>query len=539
MAACFFLALGLARVRLPDSGNTPIWIAVGVAALWGLSPFLATTHMMVIQRMTGLAGLFTLSGLAAFVWAHQIGTNRPRLASISLLAGLGVATALAALSKENGALLPMFALVILWLWIPRERRLVRPVDRILIALLAVVPSVLVLAYLASRLPGIIENGYGPLRYFTPSERLLSQPAIVLDYLHNLLLPRANQVSPFMDRLPVPGGWLDPPMTLIAALVWAVLLALAIRLRRSAPYLLFGLAFFLVGHLLESGFLGLELYFAHRNYVPAFGLYFGLVFAVASVPIAYRRLAVAGLTAYALLFGVVLFQVTSAWSQSRLSGATWLAHNPYSERAAQFLAEQYLLEQDPVGARVIFDSAARQNPQVPLIQIQRTGICLGQEDQFPELLNEVLERLSKAFYEPTATFELVRVARGNPSSLCPERDHAALAAMADALLSNPPYANVASTKASLLLTKAFASVAAGDTDQAVAFAREAYRLNNDLDTAFYTAAVIARAGQHDHARSFLDEVRNAAPSDPRQRAAWLKRIDEFGETELEEARTGQS
>ncbi|HYN78822.1 MAG TPA: tetratricopeptide repeat protein, partial [Lamprocystis sp. (in: g-proteobacteria)] len=533
VGACFMLATGLARLRLPGTSAAPGWIGLGVAALWGLSPFLATTHLMILQRMTGLAGFLVLTGLAAFVWAHLLRDSHPRLSRAGLILGLGVGTTLAAFTKENGALLPLLALVILWLWIPKARRLTNRVDRALIVLLAVLPSALLLGYLASLLPGTLEYGYGPARYFTPVERLLSQLTIVLDYLHRLLLPTADHVSPYMDRLPAAKGWLDPPVTLVAAGCWAALIALAILLRRSAPYLLFGLSFYLAGQVFESGFINLELYFAHRNYVPSFGVYFALVFAVASAPIPYRRLAVFGLSVYTILFGLVLYQVTTTWNQLQLAGETWVANNPYSERGAQFLSSVYIAQGDYPAAQRVIEAAAQRNPLVPLLQIQRTMICVGQEAQFPELLREVLERLPLALYEPEATSELTRVARGDPSMGCAKRDFAALAAMADALLTNPPYAAEPITKSNLFLTKAFASAAANQGEEAIAFAMESYRLNRTPDSAFFTASIIAKTGQTERARQFLDEVRQSAPKDPRQRAAWLQRLDAFSTAELKD------
>ena len=163
---------------------------------------------MVIQRMTSLAGLFVLSGLATFVWAHLIANARPRLATAFLLAGLGLATLFATLSKENGALLPLLALTILWTWIPKERRLTASRDRALLVLFAAAPTVLLVIYLGNQFLGIFDHGYGPLRYFTPAQRLLSQPAILLDYVQNLLFPRAINASPYMDWIPAPKGILD-------------------------------------------------------------------------------------------------------------------------------------------------------------------------------------------------------------------------------------------------------------------------------------------------------------------------------------------
>ena len=523
---CFALAVGLARLRLPDHATATIWIGLGVAALWGLSPFLATTHLMIIQRMTSLAGLFVFAGLAAFVWAHLVVQERKWWVRFLLIAGLGVATTLAAFSKESGALLPLLALIILWLWIPPARRMRSPVERALIVALVILPSLMILGYLASRLPGILAHGYGPYRYFTPSERLMSQPAILLDYLRNLLFPRSFAVSPFMDRLPVPNGWLDPPITLIAALFWPALLSIAIRLRHSAPYVLFGLAFFLAGQILESSFIGLELYFAHRNYVPAFGLYFSLVFAVTAAPRQFRRLAITGLTVYALLFAVVLFQTTSAWNRTDVNAELWLKENPYSERGAQFLSIQYSKRGDFIRARNVLDAAVKLYPRLALVQIQRTGNCIGRESEFPQLLKEVTDALRTAFFQPIVALELAKLAHENRADLCSKRDYVALDAMADALLENRPYTDMDISRAHLLLAKAFAHTETNDIPGAIELFVASFRAHPNLDVVFYGASLMANAGEYDRVYAFLREVQEQVPPSRLKRMLWLKRLDDF-------------
>ena len=526
-ATVFVFSVGLARLRLPELSRAPLWIGLGVAALWGLSPFLATTHLMPIQRMSSLAGLFVFAGLAAFVWAHEIGHRRQVWRWVLLVLGLGVGTALAAYSKENGALLPLFALVILWLWVPRERRLRNAIDRGLIVLLVVLPSLLLLAYLAQRLPGILENGYGAGRYFTPAERLMTQPTILLDYLSNLLLPRALAVTPFMDHLPAAKGWLDPPLTMIAAVFWATLLATAVLLRRQAPYFLFGLVFFLVGHILESTFIGLELYFAHRNYIPAFGIYFAFLFAMTAVPRRFIQLAVAGLVAYTLLFATVLFSVTSAWNHKHVNAELWLNENPHSLRGAQFLSTQYILQNEFDAARRTLDRAAEHHPSHPLLQIQRTGNCSGRESEFQELLQKVTLILRHtSTYQPQAAQELAKFAQDDPRHLCPLRDHAALAAMADALLENPLYANSMAPRSLLYATKAFAYAENDDIPQALEYFARSFRAEANLEVAFYGVSLMANAGQYERAYAFLQEARESAPDDYLRRTAWSERLEEF-------------
>ena len=523
--AVFVLAVGLSRLRSVAS-STSLWIGLGVAALWGLSPFLATTHLMIIQRMSSLAGLLVFTGLAAFVWAHLLENTRAIQRWVLLVSGLGAATALAAYAKENGALLPLFALVILWLWIPRQQRLHDPVSRILIVLLVFLPSVLVLGYLAQRLPGVLEHGYGARRYFTPSERLMSQPIILLDYLRNLLLPRAPAVTPFMDELPASSGWLNPSVTLIAALFWPALLIVAVFLRRSAPYVLFGLMFFLVGHLIESTFLNLELYFAHRNYIPAFGLYFGLVFAVACVPQHYRRLAAAGLCVYALLFAAVLFSVTSAWNHTHVNGEIWLNQNPNSQRAAQFLSTQYNDQGDFWAARRVLDRAVEYNPNLPLLHIQRTGNCFDREDEFPQLMAEVVEILrTTPIFQSNAAEELVRQAeKQDPQHLCPLRDHAALAVMADALLDNPLYTNRDTPRSLLYLTKAFVGLETDNIPKAIDYFEHSFQARANFDVGVRGILLMTNAGDYDRAYAFWQATRDAVPESHLNRDLWLTQLD---------------
>ena len=522
--AVFALAVGLSRLRSVAS-STSLWIGLGVAALWGLSPFLATTHLMIIQRMSSLAGLFAFVGLAAFVWAHVLDHRRTVWRWVLLASGLGMATALAAYSKENGALLPLFALVILWLWIPPERQLRGGVDRGLIIVLAVIPSVLLLAYLAQRLPGVLEHGYSALRYFTPSERLMSQPAVLLDYLRNLLLPRASVVTPFMDGLPAPSGWLNPPITLIAALFWPALLTVAILLRRRAPYILFGLVFFLVGHLIESTFLGLELYFAHRNYIPAFGLYFGLVFAITRIPKHYLRAAVTGLIIYALLFATVLFSVTSTWKHTHVNAQMWFNQNPYSQRAAQFLSTEYNIQGDFLTGRRVLDRAVDYNPNAPLLHIQRTGNCIGREDEFSQLLEEVAQILrTTPIYLPQAAQELSNFAQKEPEHMCPQRNHAALGVMAQALLDNPLYVRAAGPRSLLYATLAFAYAEMDDIEQALDYFKLAFRTRPNLDLAFYAVALMANTGQQPRAYAFLQEASDSAPEQHDLRVTWFTQLD---------------
>jgi len=87
----------------------------------------------------------------------------------------------------------------------------------------------------------------------------------------MLLPRLEAFGLYHDDIVVSTGWLTPWTTLPALVGLAVLFGLAWGLRKRAPLVSFGIAWFFVGHSLESTVLPLELAHEHRNYLPLFGL----------------------------------------------------------------------------------------------------------------------------------------------------------------------------------------------------------------------------------------------------------------------------
>ncbi|BCU05452.1 tetratricopeptide repeat protein [Allochromatium tepidum] len=522
VAACFLLAVGLVLLRGAAHLNKTLWIGVGVAALWGFSPFLATTHLMIIQRMTSLAGLLTLTGLTAFAWAHLFAANQSIKLARGLLILTGLMILLATLAKENGALLPLLALVIIWLWIPKQHRLTERPERILLFVFIILPSLFLAIYLSHLFIIILDHGYSAQRYFTLDQRLMSQPTILLDYLRNLFLPQAFSVTPFMDHIPAPQGWLQPPLTLLAMLFWVFLLVFAFWWRRVAPVVLFGILFFLTGHLLESTFIGLELYFAHRNYVPAFGLYFALVYSLAYVPKRFSGLAVFFFSAYLGLFAFVLFQVTYGWHQVHIATRFWLEKNPYSERAVQVFANQRITQGEPTEARRAFDHAAALSPEIAILQIQRTQFCWGEEDQFPVLLQEVKEHLRTAAFHQVAAVELFKAAYGNPTASCAPRDYSALSVLAQALLDNPAYAESDFAKGYLLATEGLVALNRDeDLARAIALFEQAFHTFPAQDFATYGALLMANADQFERAYAFLEDAREQLPKHPFKRMAQLR------------------
>lgn len=242
-----------------------------LAAIWLLHPLNASTVLYAVQRMAQLSTLFVLAALWAYLVARthlDAGRMRHALAGLFVLVPALVLAGL--LSKENAAVAPLLCLVLELAYFDRPRATrARSTIRGFYAVFLILP-LLAGAVLTLRRGGLL-GGY-VIRDFTLPERLLSQARALTDYLGLLLLPRGPQMGVINDDFVLSTGLLSPPATLAAILVLAAVTAGAIAVRKHAPSVFAGWFWFLAAHSIESGILPLELYFEHRNYLPAIGLW---------------------------------------------------------------------------------------------------------------------------------------------------------------------------------------------------------------------------------------------------------------------------
>lgn len=242
-------------------------IAAGLlAAAWLMHPIQLLPVLHVVQRMTSLSAFFLLMALLSHMRGREVGTQ---LRGVWLLLGWGVFWPLALLSKETGLLFPLFALA--WELVVR-RVAYGGLDRFarIFTVLAGIALVSSVVYMLSPFGEWLWAGYG-LRGFSLSERLLTEGRVLWFYLGLILFPRLEAFGLFHDDFILSTGILSPWITLPALAGLLGIAWLAWRLRARMPLVSFGIAWFLVGHVLESTFLPLELVHEHRNYLPLFGI----------------------------------------------------------------------------------------------------------------------------------------------------------------------------------------------------------------------------------------------------------------------------
>lgn len=330
------LALG---VRSGTAGK----VALLAAGIWLLHPYWVSTTLYVVQRMTQLSGLFVLLGLWLYAWGRMHCAPRlsVRLGSVMLFSIAGCSV-LAVLAKENGALLPLLAIVleltVLDAHDHRHHRAPSRTFRIARWMVLGLPTLFILLYMAREIPPLLAGDPG-VREFTPGQRLLTQGRVLWDYLFNIVLPRPSSGSLFNDDIAISTSLLQPWNTGLAWAGWIALATWAFINRLRHPAWALAILFFLTGHLLESSLLPLELYFEHRNYLPAamIGLPPALWLArtrTPRLPASGRRQVALGLVS---ILAFLTLMRTDLWGRPFPQAMNWAQEHPNSPRALHYLA----------------------------------------------------------------------------------------------------------------------------------------------------------------------------------------------------------
>jgi hypothetical protein len=310
------LLLRLGRKLRLDEGRARAGAWLG-AAVWTFHPFLVSTTLYVVQREAMLPASFTLLG--ALLWlAGRDRFAQGRRGGLPLLLAAAVGcTLLATLCKANGMLLPLLLLVMEWILLqPGDATMDssrgRSFNRIRLVLLAL-PSAIVAAWLLSLTPALFSPGNTGSRAWSMAQRFITEPRVLCDYLRQLWLPRASGASVFNDGFRVSTDLLHPWTTLPALVIIVALLAAGFALRRRHPAAAFAILFFFAGHVLESTWVPLELYFEHRNYLPALPIFWPLaLWLTAPGRLRLPRLAVA--TILPLLLLLLCHERATIWGK---------------------------------------------------------------------------------------------------------------------------------------------------------------------------------------------------------------------------------
>ncbi len=385
-----FLVYVLSRMLLV-TGSTrttrPETLALLIAIAWTVNPVHVSTVLYAIQRTTMLSTTFVLLALISYLQgrrmlAEGIGPARAKSLLFLLFPALCIA---AMLCKENGMLAPFLAAAMEWSLFSRKHR-PRPV-RTFLGVLVLLPLAIGTALALSALGDQVWVAYEH-RSFSLTERLLSQPRALLAYASGILIPGTSLGSVYTDGFQASNSLFAPLTTALSIFAWLVLIALALLGRTRFPLVCCGLAFFLVGHALESSVIPLELYFEHRNYLPALGLLLAASAIVQNLPIAQRLRMGIGV-GFIILCALVSHVQSTTWRSHRALATHATATLPDSIRAPLDLAALLAQDQDPGPTLQVLDRLSRK----PATESARIGHlvymaydCTLRSDGSPERLD---------------------------------------------------------------------------------------------------------------------------------------------------------
>lgn len=480
--------------RFPHMRISP-WTPLAAALIWAAHPFFVSTTLYVVQREAMLPMTFAMVALLA--WDRAVaafGHGRPRAAWAWAVLGVGGSTLLAGLSKANGFLAPLL-IGIAYLWIlrpeaPSHAR--RSMDRAAVVCLGI-PSVLLVGYLVHHGAGLWLVPRIEGRDWSLPERLLSQPRAIWDYIGRLALPRAGGGGLFVEGFEASRGWTQPMSTLPAVLGLFAVAAAALYFRSRHRIASFACVFFLAGHLMESSVVALELYFEHRNYLPAAFLGWPIAHLLLR-PGAYRqyRAAFAGILVLVLL--LLTHQRASVWGDPRLLTALTASQQLDSVRAQVDGAQQRIAAGDSEGALDAIRALQAKNPVSAFVAFNAIGIeCTATGALTPETMYRVMDAVRHAKRWTFAMNMWLQDAARNPGiQACSGFGLDGLERLAEAAGANP-INQAPSRKREILHARGRIALARGRPELALEWFDAALALKPDPDYALVQAAALGDAG----------------------------------------------
>ena len=521
-ATLVFFILRKLSGHLKFSGTEITIVSCSVTALWLLHPMQLTTTLYVIQRMTELSAFFTLSGILLYLHCRPF-VMQDTLSIKGIISGLCIYIflLLAVLCKENGILLPLFILIIettlygqdkygragkIWAWI-----------------FLGVPLLLLCLYFIINLDGLL--AVYKYRTFTVYERLLTETVILFDYLYKILLPHPSAFTLFHDDFPISTGIFHPPVTFLSICSLAVLLTVVFVKRVNWPIISFGIFWFIGGHLLESSFLGLELYFEHRNYLPSMGILFMLVgtLMTAARKIGKKRHVLIFIGLYQLALIAITVMEIRLWASPLVQATEWVRNHPHSPRALGRLGDAYIITDDINGAIREYKHIAMIYPDEVYPELKQVALrACARDEQIPDedwqkLFVKAAHATVDSFSNLAELFLIVSVIRDHG---CHGINTTDLNKLIIILAENPRFKSVKShlyDQASLL------ALYTGDVHMSLYYVQQSINASNSVPRELFKAELLFAMGDMVKARDTIVSVENKLQGNNRARLAYHERL----------------
>jgi Flp pilus assembly protein TadD len=361
-ALVYFLSLMLLRRsqaiegRASASNRRLQLAALLAAAIFIAHPVQVQAVTYIVQRMTSMATMFYLLSLLLYLLGRA---RRDFAGRGACWAGALVSWVLALGSKEIAATLPVMIVVTEYLFY-RDPSRPWPGVSLLYPLIAAAATIAVSLFYLGVDPATVITAEYTNREFSVGERLLTELRVLVYYLSLMVFPFPGRLS-LEHTFTISRSIVDPVTTLAAAALLAAIFLAALRLARRRPIVSFCIFWFLVTLSVESSFVGIELAFEHRLYLPMFAFALAAAYLFSLTP--PRRDAIAVALGVALVAAMAMASVmrNTVWQDPLRLWADAVSKSPTSYRARNNLGRVLVDRGDRERAAQEFAEAIRIKP----------------------------------------------------------------------------------------------------------------------------------------------------------------------------------
>jgi hypothetical protein len=513
-------------LAIANNNNFAILVSVFTGAFWMMHPFNVSTTLYVIQRMAQLATLFSLAGILCYCYGRLIFKDNRNKALLIMSSGVAVFGLLSVFSKENGILMVLFILIIestLFSHLDKPKEL-----KYWFWIFVYTPLAILFLYFASK--GFYVNGFHD-REFTQAQRLLTENRILLDYLNSIFIPQLRGNGLINDDIEISTGIFTPITTILAIIINLTLLVIAIRYRKRHPVLSFSILWFYGGHILESTFTSLELYFEHRNYMPMIGPIFGVMyylpkFAELAEKQSIKRLIVTIPVVLIIFAGILTHQSATIWSSPGALFKVWAMEHPDSLRAQRIYGQYLGINNQPEQAIQTIDATFRKFPHDISLPLEIINIGCHYKLEVQYTIKDIEGMIPSARFTDGILTMTTTLVDSIVKEKCSNYDVYDAISLITAIGEIPNIQRHGKTYAKLLYLQSDLHVLVGQLSPAIELLNTVYK-HQPLPTApLRQATLLASAGLYDDALEYIEKAKKAAKNTKFLTPSELPKIIEY-------------
>ncbi len=276
ISALFLFFSIILLFKTPNFKNIPLtsvyFTAFLSTVLWAINPVQTQAVTYIVQRMASLCAMFYIMGIFYYLKGRISKKIKNRLfyffcCFTAFFLSLG--------SKENSASFPV-SLILVELIFFSDFNSFKENKKFYASLSGFFLLFIFLTFFVFKFnPFSFIDGY-KLRSFTLTQRLFTEPVVVIFYISQIFYPLSNRFSIEHD-FNISTSFFEPASTFFAILSILVFIFIGIVNIKKRPLLSFSILFFFLNHVIESTVIPLELVFEHRNYLPSMFIFVPVAF----------------------------------------------------------------------------------------------------------------------------------------------------------------------------------------------------------------------------------------------------------------------